>query len=172
VSLNPSRADAPREPHSHARAGAIEWRWYAFDSLSPASLYAVLAARSAVFVVEQRCAYQDLDGYDAKARHLVAWQADDVAAYCRTFAPGVKYAEASIGRVLTTQDFRATGIGRALIERAIEGIDVAHGSPAIRISAQSYLERFYASFGFVTVSEPYLEDGIPHVEMVRAGGAA
>ena len=76
----------------------FEWQWSAFDALAPAALYAVLAARSAVFVVEQACAYQDLDGYDARAAHLVAWRHGEVAAYCRVFSPGVKYAEASIGR--------------------------------------------------------------------------
>jgi ElaA protein len=150
----------------------FEWQWSAFDALSPAALYAALAARAAVFVVEQACAYQDLDGYDARADHLIAWQRGDVAAYCRVFAPGVKYAEASIGRVLTTAPFRGTGVGRALVARALARLDALHPARGARISAQAYLERFYASFGFETVSAPYLEDGIPHVEMLRAGRAA
>jgi ElaA protein len=153
-------------------SSAFEWQWSAFEAFSPAALYAVLAARSAVFVVEQNCAYQDLDGYDARAQHLVAWRGGDVAAYCRVFAPGVKYAEASIGRVLTTPPYRGTGVGRELVARAVERIDAQHGSRGARISAQGYLERFYASFGFETVSAPYLEDGIPHVEMLRPGRAA
>lgn len=150
----------------------FEWQWSAFDALTPAALYAVLAARSAVFVVEQACAYQDLDGYDARAAHLVAWRNDAVAAYCRVFPPGVKYAEASIGRVLTTAAFRRTGVGRQLVARALAQLDALHPGRGTRISAQAYLERFYASFGFETVSAPYLEDDIPHVEMLRAGRAA
>lgn len=147
----------------------FEWQWSAFGALTPAALYAVLAARSAVFVVEQACAYQDLDGYDAHADHLVAWRDGEVAAYCRVFAPGVKYAEASIGRVLTSAAFRRTGVGRQLVARALAQLDARHPGRGARISAQAYLERFYASFGFETVSAPYLEDGIPHVEMLRAG---
>jgi ElaA protein len=148
----------------------FEWRWSAFDALTPAELYAVLAARSAVFVVEQACAYQDLDGYDDRAQHLVAWRGGDVAAYCRVFGPGVKYEESSLGRVLTTAAYRRTGVGRELVARALARLDELHGGGA-RISAQSYLERFYASFGFRTVSAPYMEDGIPHVEMLRPGRA-
>jgi ElaA protein len=154
--------------------GTIEfdWQWSAFDALTPAALYAVLAARSAVFVVEQACAYQDLDGYDARADHLVAWHDGEVAACCRVFAPGVKYAEASIGRVLTTAAFRRTGAGRQLLARALQRVDAVYAGHGTRISAQAYLERFYAAFGFATVSAPYMEDGIPHVEMLRMGRAA
>ena len=152
-------------------ATEFDWQWSAFDALTPAALYAVLAARSAVFVVEQSCAYQDLDGYDARAEHLVAWRNGAVAAYCRAFPPGVKYAEASIGRVLTTSAFRGTGVGRDLVARALARLDAHHPGRGARISAQAYLERFYASFGFETVSAPYLEDDIPHVEMLRAGRA-
>jgi ElaA protein len=152
-------------------AFALDWQWSAFDALTPAALYAVLAARSSVFVVEQTCAYQDMDGYDARAQHLVGWRDGAVAAYCRVFGPGVKYAEASIGRVLTTAAFRGTGAGRELVARALAGLDARHPGCAARISAQAYLERFYASFGFETVSAPYMEDGIPHVEMLRPGSA-
>lgn len=161
----------PAASNARANAPAFEWQWSSFDAFSPAALYAVLAARAAVFVVEQRCAYQDLDGADALARHLVAWSDGEVAAYCRTFAPDVKYAEASIGRVLTTQAYRGTGVGRELVARAVASLDAEHGAP-IRISAQAHLQRFYASFGFVTVSAPYLEDDIPHVAMLRAARPA
>jgi ElaA protein len=153
-------------------APVFDWQWSAFDALTPAALYAVLAARSAVFVVEQACAYQDLDGYDARAQHLVAWCGGEVAAYCRVFAPGIKYPETSIGRVLTTAPFRGTGVGRQLVARALAQLDALHPAHGARISAQAYLERFYASYGFATVSAPYMEDGIPHVEMLRQRRAA
>jgi ElaA protein len=150
----------------------LDWQWSAFDALTPQALYAVLAARSAVFVVEQACSYQDLDGYDARADHLVGWSGGDVAAYCRVFGPGVKYPEASVGRVLTTGAFRRTGAGRQLMTRALAAIDARYAGSGTRISAQAYLERFYGSFGFETVSAPYMEDDIPHVEMLRPGRAA
>lgn len=158
---------------SSVRSGPqYDWAWFDFDTLPATVLYDVLAARAAVFVVEQRCAYQDVDGADRRARHLVASCRGELAAYCRTFAPGIKYAEASIGRVLTTEGFRGTGIGRELVARALAGLDAECDTPAIRISAQAHLERFYAAFGFVTVSAPYMEDDIPHVQMLRAGRGA
>lgn len=150
----------------------FDWQWSAFGALSPAALYAVLAARSAVFVVEQACAYQDLDGHDVHADHLVAWRGGQVAAYCRVLGPGIKYAEPSIGRVLTSAAFRGTGVGRELVARALAQLDARHPDAGTRISAQQYLERFYGSFGFASVTAPYLEDGIPHVEMLRPGRAA
>lgn len=149
----------------------VRWEWHAFDALTPRRLYAVLAARAAVFVVEQNCPYQDLDGRDAAAEHLVAWAGDEVAAYARTFAPGTpgaQGADASVGRVLTTARFRGASLGRELVGRALGRLDECHPTHAVRISAQQYLERFYRSFGFATVSAPYLEDGIPHVAMRRA----
>lgn len=148
----------------------VRWEWHAFGTFTPRQLYAVLAARAAVFVVEQNCAYQDLDGHDASAEHLVAWSGDAVAAYARTFAPGTPGthgAEASLGRVLTTAGFRGTRIGRELVARALARLDECHPTHGVRISAQQYLERFYRSFGFDIASEPYLEDGIPHVQMLR-----
>jgi ElaA protein len=148
----------------------VRWEWHAFDALTPRQLYAVLAARSAVFVVEQACAYQDLDGRDAAAEHLVAWVGDEVAAYARTFAPGTSGAHgaaASLGRVLTTARFRGASLGRELVGRALQRLDDCHPTHGVHISAQQYLERFYRSFGFATVSESYLEDGIPHVAMLR-----
>lgn len=148
----------------------VRWEWHAFDAFTPRQLYAVLAARAAVFVVEQDCAYQDIDGHDAAAEHLVAWSGDVVAAYARTFAPGTPGAygtEASFGRVLTAAGFRGANLGRELVARALARLDDCHPTHGVRISAQQYLERFYRSFGFATVSEPYLEDGIPHVQMLR-----
>jgi ElaA protein len=144
----------------------------AFDDLGPHELYALLALRQRVFVVEQACVYLDLDGHDQRARHV--WVESDrlPVAYARALPPGEKYEEASIGRVVSAPEARRTGAGRAVVGAAIEVVERAFGSVPIRISAQAYLERFYRGFGFVTVSPPYDEDGIPHVAMVRSAQRA
>ena len=148
----------------------IEWQWKRFAELEPQALYALLAARAAVFVVEQHCAFLDLDGLDACAWHLLGWAATEdgpaLAAYLRLIDPGRKYAEPSIGRVLTTAPFRGTGAGRAAMAEALARAAAVYPGRAIRIGAQQRLERFYAEFGFRTVSPPYREDGIAHVEML------
>lgn len=149
----------------------IHWQWCVLDELSPRQLYALCAAREAVFVVEQNCPYQELDGLDGGARHLIGWSGSEIAAYLRVLDPGVRYQEPSIGRVLTAKDFRGTGIGRTLVALSLEHLAERHPSWGVRISAQAYLERFYASFGFQVVSPPYLEDDIPHVEMLRPATA-
>lgn len=144
-----------------------DWQWCALSELSARQLYAVFAARVAVFVVEQNCAYQEFDGLDLDAEHLVVWSGADVAAYLRLLAPGTRFAEPSLGRIITTQAFRGNGLGRELVARGLERARLRYPYRAVRISAQQYLEKFYRSFGFETVSEMYLEDGIPHVEMLR-----
>ena len=126
-------------------------------------------ARQQVFVVEQNCVYLDADEVDEASWHLAAWRAGDALplAYARIVAPGVKYAEASIGRVITSAAARGTGLGRELVRRAVEQAEAIFPGCGIRISAQAHLVRFYAAFGFAPVGEEYLEDGIPHVEMLR-----
>jgi len=146
----------------------IEWQWCRLDELSPRQLYAVMAARSDVFVVEQNCVYRDLDGRDADALHLIGWSGDAVAAYTRVLAPGTAFAEPSIGRVLTTKAFRRGGLGRELFAKSVAHVQTLYPGQSIRIGAQSYLEGFYGSFGFVKASEEYIEDGIAHIEMVKA----
>lgn len=145
------------------------WRCCAFPALSLAELHDIYAARQAVFVVEQQCVYLDVDGLDSQAWHLVAWAPQEPLplAYARLFPPGVKYAEASIGRVLTTPPARGRGWGRELVRRAVEECDRLFAAPALRISAQAHLAPFYEGFGFRSVGETYLEDGIPHIEMLR-----
>jgi len=145
----------------------MTWQWCELTELSTHQWYAIVAARLAVFVVEQNCPYQELDGWDLRATHLIAWHDDKVAAYLRCFAPGVKWPEASLGRILTTQAFRGTGIGRDLVARGLARIDATFPRSPVRIGAQAHLEKFYGSFGFVVASDPYLEDGIPHIEMLR-----
>lgn len=142
----------------------LRWHDRAFAELSLVELHAIFALRARVFVVEQACAYLDVDGLDLAARHVFA-EADQLAAYLRVLPAGAKFAEASIGRVVTAPEHRGTGLGRQLVQR---GLDVVGAAP-VRIGAQLHLERFYAEFGFRRVGEPYDEDGIPHVEMLRAG---
>lgn len=149
----------------------VIWQWLRFSELSADQLYEILRVRQEVFTVEQDCAYQDADGKDQQARHLVAWRADadppQLLAYSRVVTPGRKYAEPSIGRVLTAESARGTGLGRELMRRAIAHTQAEFPGRAIRISAQEHLQRFYREFGFEQVSEPYDEDGIPHIEMLR-----
>ena len=149
----------------------IAWQWCRFDELSARQVYALLAARAAVFVIEQNCIYQDLDGHDLGAAHLVGWSGDDIAACLRLLQPGVTFTEMSIGRVLTMSRFRGIGTGRELLRRAVDRIDEQHPQP-VRIGAQAHLQKFYSEFGFVADSALYLEDGIPHVEMLRPARAS
>lgn len=149
-----------------------DWQWDPFDQLDVAVLYAILALRQQVFILEQACIYPDLDGYDQAAYHLTGWR--DVggqrvlAAYLRCLAPGAKYAEMSLGRVVTNPLTRGGGIGKELLGVGIAHALRQHPGHAIRIGAQHYLERFYQGFGFETVSAPYDEDGIAHIDMLRA----
>lgn len=149
----------------------IEWQWLAFNDIPVADLYQVLYQRQQVFVLEQQCLYPDIDGYDQAAHHLMAWHTVDgkreLAAYLRCIAPGVKYTEMSLGRVLTAPSARGSGIGRQLLEQGIARAEALHPGHSFRIGAQQYLEKFYASFGFSTVTAPYDEDGIMHIDMVR-----
>lgn len=149
----------------------VDWQWKRFAELAPAELYALLAARAAVFVVEQACLFLDFDGLDAFAWHLLGWagegEAPTLAAYLRLIDPGRVYTEPSIGRVLTTAAFRGAGLGRAAMREALGRAALLYPGQALRIGAQQRLERFYAELGFRTVSAPYLEDGIVHVEMLR-----
>lgn len=140
---------------------------FAFDELSNSTLYAMLQLREQVFVVEQNCPYLDLDGLDDQCLHVVGLWDEAVVATTRILPPGLKYPEASVGRVVTSQSVRGTGIGRALMAATLDAVATRFGPCAIRLSAQSYLVGFYESFGFVKASEEYLEDNIPHIDMVR-----
>lgn len=149
----------------------MQWQWSSFDNLSTADLYAVLEKRQQVFILEQQCLYPDIDAIDRRAYHLLGWQerngARELVAYLRCIEPGVKYREASLGRVLSAPSVRGAGIGKQLLEEGIRRIERQFPGHRIRISAQQYLERFYVGLGFRTMSEPYSEDGIAHVEMLR-----
>ena len=145
----------------------LYWHLHPFPSLSTMQLYAILAARSAVFVVEQRCSYQDMDSADEHCSHLIAWDRDHIAAYLRIVPPGVKFDEPSIGRVLTSRTHRGGGLGKELMRRGLNHFDQLYPASAARIGAQAHLQKFYGEFGFRTVSDIYLEDAIEHVYMLR-----
>ena len=149
----------------------IDWQFSSFKDLGPADLYEVLAQRQQVFILEQACLYPDIDGLDPAAHHLLGWRTVEgkrqLVAYLRVLGPGVKYDEMSLGRVITTQAARGSGAGRALLARGIDCAEALYPGHRIRIGAQQYLEQFYQSFGFVTVSAPYDEDGIQHIDMLR-----
>lgn len=152
-------------------AGPFRWQWSRFEELALTDLYAVLAARQKVFALEQQCAFLDADGLDLHAWHLIAWDDSSneprLAAYLRVLDPGTKFAEPSIGRVLTLPPHRGIGAGRALMREGIARAAAAWPGRSIRIAAQQRLEAFYARLAFRTISPPYDEDGIPHVDMLR-----
>ncbi|MBN2806805.1 MAG: GNAT family N-acetyltransferase [Prolixibacteraceae bacterium] len=139
-----------------------------FEELSNRELYGILRLRSEIFVVEQDCVYNDLDGLDQDAMHLLALEKGQVVAYVRILKPNTRFPEASIGRVVTRMEFRHRGISTLLMKKAIAFIQQKMKTNAISISAQSYLLNFYKSLGFRAVGEEYLEDGIPHFEMLLA----
>lgn len=138
-----------------------------FNELTVDELYNILRLRNEVFIVEQNCAYQDLDDKDKLGKHLAYYVNGDLAAYTRLLPAGVSYDDVSIGRVLTACNYRGMGIGKKLMEASIAGCYQQFGQSPIRISAQLYLLKFYQELGFVEVTEPYDEDGIPHIEMVK-----
>lgn len=144
----------------------IRWTLSTFDSLNLHTLYALLQLRAEVFVLEQNCAFQDLDGADPLAMHLQGRIGDELVAYARCFGPGVKFAEASIGRIVTRDSRRGTGIGHVLVERAMASVGERWGRQAIRIGAQARLASFYQGHGFSDAGLPYVEDGMDHMEML------
>lgn len=138
-----------------------------FNELSLTELYQVLQLRSEVFVVEQNCVYQDIDGKDGKALQLLGSFEGQIVAYSRLFAPGDYFDNASIGRVVISPQFRDRKWGHDLMTEAIKGIKENYNAETITISAQLYLKKFYESHGFVQQGESYLEDDIPHIKMIR-----
>lgn len=147
----------------------LRWTWARLEGLTPIDVYELLALRSEVFVVEQACIFLDADGVDRQAWHLLGRDAAGRLLAClRVVDAGVKYAEPSLGRVITAPAQRRIGLGRRLMAEGLLRCALAWPGHGLRISAQAHLERFYQSFGFVTRGEPYLEDGIPHLEMLRS----
>ncbi|MCO5259813.1 MAG: GNAT family N-acetyltransferase [Crocinitomicaceae bacterium] len=146
----------------------LTWEIKHFDELSTKELYELLQLRSDVFVVEQNCVYQDIDDKDLVAHHVIGRLSNsgEIVAYARLLPSSISYKEPSIGRVLTSNKYRKHGFGKALMQHSIENCLRLFSSNTIRISAQTYLLKFYTELGFIIVGEPYDEDGIPHIEMV------
>ena len=157
-----TQTDRTRRTYHHR----VRWRDASFHDLTVDELYAIISLRERVFVVEQDCPFLECDGFDPVSRHV--W-ADDggIAAYLRVVPPGTRYAEVSIGRVVTAPASRGTGLGKELMTRGFACVRDHHGDAPIRIGAQAYLERFYTELGFRRVSDNYDEDGIPHLYMLR-----
>lgn len=150
----------------------IQWEWTRFEGLTTKTLYEVLQLRQRVFVLEQNCPYLDADGLDQQSWHLLGRpeggpHAGELLLYLRVVDPGLKYAEPSIGRVISSEKLRGTGMGRVMMAEAVRRCDEAYPGQANRISAQAHLVKFYGEFGFEPLGEIYLEDDIPHQEMLR-----
>ncbi|MFN7676659.1 GNAT family N-acetyltransferase [Flavobacterium sp.] len=145
----------------------LEWKIKRFDALSSQELYNLLQLRSEVFVVEQNCVYQDIDGKDEKAIHLIGEDNGKIVAYARIFKPNDYFEQASIGRVVVKESYRDKKLGHLLMREAIRVIETHFEETKITISAQLYLKKFYESHGFVQNSDMYLEDDIPHIEMKK-----
>lgn len=177
--------DPARDSHE-----SLDWRWKPFSSLTAIEVYDMLQARNEVFVVEQQCVYNDVDGFDKDAWHLLAYSVDAAASnaqaqgdsltrspspipqpapvlagYLRVLLPDASDTDIRIGRVLTTSDFRGAGLGSAMLEQALKHIVAQWPDAAIRLHAQAHLQMFYGAFGFEPISEVHDEDGIPHIWM-------
>jgi len=137
-----------------------------YDELTKEELYALLRLRSAVFVVEQNCVYQDIDGKDNKALHVLGKTNGELAAYSRLFRSGDYFKNAAIGRVVVSPNHRKQGLAKRLMEASMDYFLKTAKVSKIELSAQAYLQVFYNDLGFIKVGEPYLEDGIPHIKMV------
>ena len=144
----------------------INWQFKHFSELTTDELYKILTLRNEIFVVEQNCVYLDTDDKDLDVWHLFGSIEEQVIAYARIIPPGISYDTASIGRVVVNQKYRSNGIGYTLMKLAINETLNQFSVNTITISAQEYLLKFYSSLGFVQISEPYLEDDIPHVKMI------
>lgn len=138
-----------------------------FAELSTKELYDILQLRAEVFVVEQNCVYQDIDGKDQKALHVIGFKNNKIVAYCRIFKSGDYFEKASIGRVVVAANERKFGYGHVIFQRSVEAVTAYFHETSIKISAQLYLKKFYESHGFVQVGDGYLEDDIPHIAMIK-----
>ncbi len=137
-----------------------------YNALTREELYALLRLRAEIFVVEQHCAYQDLDGKDQKALHVLGWEGGNLCGYCRVFRPGDYFEQASIGRVSVAEEYRGRGYGVQIMDFTLAWIEKSMQACPVAISAQAYLQRFYEDLGFKATGDLYAEDGIPHLRMV------
>ena len=145
----------------------MEIKVKAFEELELWELYELLRLRSEVFVVEQDCVYQDIDGKDQKALHVLGYEGESIVAYTRIFPPSFYFEEAAIGRVVVKEETRKKKYGHDILDASKKAVQEHFNTSRIKLSAQTYLIRFYESHGFSTTGEGYLEDGIPHIAMVK-----
>lgn len=138
-----------------------------FNELSLDELHDLLELRSEVFVVEQNCVYQDVDGKDKKALHVLGYDDSKLVAYTRIFKPGDYFKEVGIGRVAVKKDYRKHKYGYAIMKASLVAVDSYFKTTNIKLSAQVYLKKFYNNLGFIEVGEAYLEDDIPHIAMIK-----
>ena len=149
----------------------MKWTLKTFDQLSIDELHDIIQLRINVFVVEQNCPYPELDGKDGKAYHFFGRNDQGrIVAYTRIFAPGDYYSQPAIGRVVVDSAHRGDGTGHALMLGTIRSTKELFGDLEIKIGAQKYLVTFYEKLGFINTQEEYIEDGIPHVYMIREPG--
>jgi len=155
--------------HQQTNMKHLEWKCRRFEQLNNDQLYELIKLRVDIFVVEQECPYPELDEKDRviDTHHLTAYQDSKIVAYARLLPPGVSYPDSSIGRFAVDDSLRHQGIGTLLMKNCLEQVAILWPDDDIRVSAQSYLKEFYQSFGFTQTSESYLEDGIPHIEMLK-----
>ncbi len=145
----------------------MNWIYKSFEDLTAQELYDVLKLRQDVFIIEQDCIYEDMDGFDDISNHLLAYNSDQkLIAYLRLFEAGSKYRESSIGRIIVQNDFRNTGIGKELVRKGIQHCKVLSPNSDIKIEAQAHLLKFYSDLGFIQTSDIYPVDGIDHIEMI------
>lgn len=144
----------------------MSWKIKKFEELTNMELYNLLKERTSVFVVEQNCPYLEVDGKDPYSFHLFKEQDGEIIAYLRVVPAGVHFKETSIGRVFVKKEYRGKGIGKQLIEKGLDFIEKELKKTTIKIQAQDYLRKFYSDFGFEAISDTYLEDNIPHVDMI------
>ena len=150
------------------KSKAIKWACSHFEELTPDLLHQILKLRQEVFIMEQNCIYPDIDEYDCLSLHLtVSKEQNELVGYCRLLPAGLLYTEASIGRVVISKSFRKRGIGRELMIQAHKFCFYHFQTQSVRLNAQHYLERFYQRLGYYSVSEPYDEDGVMHIQMFK-----
>lgn len=149
----------------------MRYECHFFNELTPHQLYEIIKLRNEVFVVEQNCVFQDADDKDQLSFHFMQWAGNDLAGYTRLLKPGLAYEQMSIGRVVTSPKYRRTGAGKELMAASIKKCYELFGNGHIKIGAQLYLKKFYESFEFVQAGEGYLEDGIPHIHMIKQKGS-
>lgn len=137
-----------------------------FTQLSPEELYQIMKLRIEVFIIEQECFYQDADDKDQHCHHLMLWNGENLVAYARLVPAGLSFTEVSIGRVITSAEVRGTGTGKILMKSAIAECKMLFGDVPIRIGAQTYAKAFYSGLGFEDTKIEFMEDGIPHLEML------